>query len=176
MTFRLTRDRIKIYGAGKTWASPRLRELRNHGFHLVSRWIDAPQCLTSPDDNHSPETHENESLKGYLWNLCKEDTKRCDLMLWLCSPEDGEMQSGALVELGHVTMLDKPVYIIGTCASVEPVGHSDRAWKSQPNVYHWPHIKDALEGAKLAIAHYQKNYRDFWFERHGMPGLTKKAA
>ena len=164
---RLTKDKIKIYGAGKTWAAEALRDLRGQGYNIISRWIDSPVCLTSPTDTHKPEIHKNEKFKRNIWEFgCKVDCKECDFGFIIATPADKNMHSGAIAELGHITAFDKPVYIVGTCESFEPVGNSDRAWKAQSMVYHWPNITDFKEGIEKALAHYRRNYREQWLSRN----------
>ena len=176
MTYRIKLQEIKIYGAGKTWAAPALRGLRAEGFNIISRWIDHQACLTSPTDIHAEEILQNEAEKQTIWEFgCKEDCLACDFMFMITQPEDGNDHSGSLVELGHVTAFNKPVYIIGTCQSVENYKNSDRAWKAQSMVYHWRHITDPLEGIEKAVAHYRKNYRAQWLQRN-MPVHVKTAA
>lgn len=174
--YRIKQENIKIYGAGKTWAADALKDLRAQGFNIISRWIDAEVCLKHPGDIHKAETHANEGYKRQIWEFgCKQDCITCDFMYMITTPEDKNMHSGALVEIGHVTMLNKPVYIIGTCESVEPVGNSDRAWKSQSMVYHWPDITNPKEGIEKAILHYRRNYRAQWINRN-MPTIEKRLA
>tara|TARA_Y100000034_G_scaffold113340_1_gene148264 strand:+ start:4361 stop:4867 length:507 start_codon:yes stop_codon:yes gene_type:complete len=166
---RLNKDLISIYSAGKTWAGHGFRDMREQGFNINARWIDVQDLLSGPSDSFAPEIHANEAYKREIWdNGCKVDCLACDMMLLYCSPEDGNTHSGSLVELGHVTALGKPVYIIGTCESVEPVGNSDRAWKSQKIVTHWPEITDMLTGFRKAVRHYQRNYRAQWEANHGI--------
>ena len=164
---RLTKDKIKVYGAGKTWAAEALRDLREQGYNISSRWIDSPICLTHPGDSHKPETLKDEKFKREIWeNGCKQDCMESDFMFMITTPADKNMHSGALVELGHVTAFNKPVYIIGTCESVEPVGNSDRAWKAQKIVHHWPEILNPKEGMEKALTHYRRNYREQWITRN----------
>lgn len=162
---------IIIYAAGKTWMAQAFKRLRDvHGFKINSRWIDHEQVLASPDDEHPPEVHaDTEGLREIWDNGCKQDTFLCDTMVMACRPEDGNNQSGALVELGNVSCLPecRPVYILGTCASVEPHGTSDRAWKQQANVYHWPQFDAAddmslYEGFSAAARHFRQNYAKLW--------------
>ena len=163
----LTTNQITIYSAGKTWAAPMLKIMRDtFGYNIVARWIDAEQVLATPDSVHPESVHSDENFKRFIWNSCREDCLIADMGILLCNPVDGEKHSGSLVETGHITAFGKPVYILGTCASVEPVGHSDRAWKSQENIYRWPeYVGDAsiiAEGFERATNHYIKNYSDQW--------------
>lgn len=158
---------IKIYAAGKTWAGFGFREMVKKGYNIIARWINVQDILTGPDDEFSEEIHNNEDYKREIWdNGCKVDCLDADMMLLYASPEDGNNHSGSLVELGHVSAFGKPVYIIGTCQSFEPIGNSDRAWKSQRHVYHWPNISDMAEGFEKAVAHYKANYNKQWHERN----------
>ena len=155
----------KIYGAGKTWMAPRLKMLRdNHGFNMISRWIDHPQTLKSFDDEHAPEVHEDKATLGNIWDGgCLLDTTSCDYMALLAHPRDEEKHSGSLVELGIVTGQGKPVYVIGSCASFEGTGHSDRAFMAQ-TLIHWQPKVDVMDDLQLLIAmraaqlHYFQNY------------------
>lgn len=170
-----TKPEIVIYAAGKTWMAPEFRKMRNHGFNVNSSWIDIEHVLSDPNDTYAPEIHENTEFLGEIWdNGCKQDCNSADLMILACAPVDGNLQSGALVELGHVTgePHNKPCYIIGTCASVEPAGDSDRAWKYQSNVYYWPEYfdvenykLDCAGGFSAAVRHYRANYAPQWNQR-----------
>jgi len=160
----LTIEKIKIYGAGKTWMAEPLKSIRDDlGLNIISGWIDYQKVLKGPEDTFAAETHANEDYKRAVWDDgCKPDCLNADMMLMLCKPEDGNMHSGSLVELGHVTAFGKPTYIIGTCESVEPVGNSDRAWRSQSCVYWWPELSFE-EGAIKAVEHYRENYYNQWY-------------
>lgn len=165
---QMTRESVEIYGAGKTWAAPVLRDIRdNLGLFINSSWIDAQQVLKSPDDEFPPEVHENEDYKRDIWAACRENCLSADMGLMICDPADGNMHSGSLVEFGHITAFGKPVYIVGTCASVEPAGNSDRAWKSQPWVFHRPDMSPR-EGAEWAISHYLANFGGQWLANRGL--------
>ena len=165
---RITKENVVIYGAGKTWSAAILIEMRDqHGFNINSRWIDFDEVLKNPDDTFPDSMHKDKAFLQSIWDHgCKEDCRACDVGIMVCTPADGEKLSGALVELGHVTGEDKPWYILGTCASVEPVGHSDRAWKAQKVVHHWPEMTNPLDGFNRVLTHYRRNYRDQWFNRN----------
>ncbi len=152
-------NKPKIYAAGKTWMALPFRIMRNdYGYNIIGRWIDVQDVLVDENDAFSPEIHANEKYKRAIWDDgCKVDCRACDLMILFTEPRDGNMLSGALVELGHVTAWGKPVYIIGTSESVEPVDNSDRAWKSQALVKHWPEL-DIYQGFHRAVNHYLANY------------------
>ncbi len=169
-----------IYTAGKTWAAHGFKHMRAQGFNIQARWIDLDGVLLSPDHEFSPEVHEDEEYKRFIWEEgCKIDATACDLTVVRAMPEDGEKHSGSLVEIGHTTASDaytgicKPVYIIGTCPSFEPVGHSDRAWKSQSIVFHYPNLS-LIQGFQTAIAHYIINFeRDYHLARERLQMLKK---
>jgi len=156
-----------IYGAGKTWSAATLRAMRDvHGFNINSRWIDIQVCLASPDDEFSPETLADEEYKQEVWDHgCKVDCVMADLGIMLGTEADKGMHSGSLVELGHITCSElytgirKPVYIIGDCESFRPIGNSDRAWKAQKLVFHYPDLSP-LQGFQTAVAHYIANFED----------------
>ena len=153
----------KIYTAGKTWAAHWFRPLKDQ-FNINARWIDIQSVLADENDAIPNESHADEEYKRRIWDKgCKVDCMTCDMMIMACHPDDGNMHSGSLVELGHVTSNNRPVYILGTCESVEPVGNSDRAWRSQACVHWFPEVdvKDplALEMAFLhCVGHYRDNY------------------
>ena len=124
------------------------------------------ECLTDPDDEFSPEILADEEYKQEVWdNGCKVDCVMADMGVLLGTKADGEKHSGSLVELGHIaasdlyTSIRKPVYIIGTCASFEPVGHSDRAWKASKMVFHYPDLSP-LQGFQTAVDHYIANFEE----------------
>jgi hypothetical protein len=160
-----SKNDILIYSAGKTWQAPNFRALRSKGFNINARWIDVPQVLKDEHDSHPDSVHKNEAFKREIWDGgCKLDCLACDMGLLYCEPRDGNMLSGALVEIGHVTAFYKPFYVIGTCQSIEPVGNSDRAFLAQSCVHKLPY-QDIFEGAEAAIAHYRKNYAIQWNAR-----------
>lgn len=170
-----TKAEIIIYAGGKTWMSDPFRSMRDtHGFNVNSSWIDLPHALTGPDDSYTPESHADTKFLGEIWDEgCKLDCFNADLMILATAPQDQNMLSGALVELGHVSAApeNRPVYILGTSASVEPAGNSDRAWKYQANVHFWPEYLnkkdrlDLLEGFTAVVRHYRANYAPQWNER-----------
>jgi len=155
-----------IYSAGKTWAAADFRMLRTLGFNINSRWIDLQECLTSPDDKFSPEIHADiEGLREVWDNGCKIDCVMADLGIVFATEADKNMHSGALVEIGHITCSDlytgirKPVYIIGDCDSFRPVANSDRAWKAQALVFHYPDLS-LIRGFQTAVAHYITHFEE----------------
>ncbi len=170
-----TKAQIIIYAGGKTWMCDPFRSLRDtHGFNINSSWIDLPYALTGPDDKYAPEIHADTKFLGEIWDEgCKLDCFNADLMILATAPQDENMLSGALVELGHVSAApeNRPVYILGTSASVEPTGNSDRAWKYQANVHFWPEYVnkkdrlDLLEGFSAVVRHYRANYAPQWNAR-----------
>ena len=154
-----------IYGAGKTWMASRLKLMRDkYNFNINSRWIDVQQVLSGFDDEHPPEIHQDGQYKRTIWdNGCLQDCQSCNYMVLLAHPKDEDKHSGSLVELGIVTGLGKPVFILGTCASFEPIGHSDRAWRSQSLVTWMPEINvmddiELLAGFRAAYLKYHNNY------------------
>ena len=162
---------VKIYMAGKTWSAHWYREMVKRGFISTARWINEENVLKDATDIMPDSVHQNEGYKRDIWAKCKTDCFAADMGIIAAHPDDGNMHSGSLVELGHITALDRPVYILGTCASFEPAGDSDRAWKSQPCVYYWPEYDvtnaDALEiGMLRAVRHYIENYTDQWFQNN----------
>ena len=168
---------ITIYSAGKTWAAAGFREMRDvYNFNIIARWIDGMESvLTSPDAIANPFTLHDEDYKREIWdNGCKLDCMAADMMVLHCAPIDGNLHSGSLVELGHVTSNNRPCYIIGTCESMEPVNNSNRAWRSQKVVYYWPELTEMKDGFLRAISHYQQNFASQWCERH--PDLLLEAA
>ncbi len=155
-----------IYSAGKTWAAAEFRVMREKGFNIQARWIDLPECLDSPNDEFSPEIHADVAALQDTWdNGCKIDCVMSDLGILFATEVDKGMHSGSLVELGHITASElytgirKPVYIIGSCESFEPVKNSDRAWKAQKLVFHYPDLS-LIQGFQTAIAHYIANFEE----------------
>jgi len=153
-----------IYTAGKTWSAELFKDMRRIGYNINARWIDIQDTLSSPNDEFNPEIHANEGYKQDIWdNGCKVDCVNCDLGIIFANKHDKNMHSGSLVELGHITAsylysgINKPVYIIGSCESFEPAGNSDRAWRSQKDVFYWPNVS-LVKGFQSAIAHYIANY------------------
>lgn len=153
----------EIYTAGKTWAAHWFRPLKDQ-FNIIARWIDVQDVLKDESDIIPDEIHADEEYKRRIWDEgCKVDCTVCDMMILACHPDDGNTHSGSLVELGHVTANNRPVYILGTCESVEPSDNSDRAWRSQACVHWFPeyNVKNPAElrlGFEHCVAHYRKNY------------------
>ena len=166
--FKPPLNMVSIYSAGKTWMAADFRKLRDrHGFNINARWIDIQQALTGPDDIFPDEVHADEEYKREIWdNGCKVDCLNADMGILVARPEDKNMHSGSLVELGHITAFNKPMYILGTCESFEPAGNSDRAWKSQECVHFWPEETDAIKGFYKAVGHYQMHYAEQWFDKY----------
>lgn len=164
------KEDILIYTAGKTWQAFGFRKLVELGYNINARWIKLGQVLKDENDSHPDHVHKDEAYKNWIWDHgCKLDCLAADMGLLYCEPRDGEKLSGALVEIGHVTAFDKPFYIVGTCASIEPIGHSDRAFLAQNCVHKLPGLS-LEEGAEAAIKHYQENYSDQWNARRTMDG------
>jgi len=166
----LSNDQIKIYSAGKTWAAPTFQMLRDkHNYNIIARWIDVQKVLKGPEDTFAAETHNDEDYKRKIWEEgCKQDCLNADMGFMFVTPEDGNMHSGSLVELGHITAFGKPVYIAGTCESVEPVGNSDRAWRSQSCVYWRPELTDPVTAIAWAVEHYKTNYTHQWMRNRAL--------
>ena len=159
----------KIYTAGKTWAAHWFRPLKDH-FDINARWIDIQDVLEDENDTVPDEVHADEELSGAFGTKQQVDCMTCDMMILACHRDDGNTHSGSLVELGHVTSNNRPVYIIGTCESVEPVGNSDRAWRSQACVHWFPSYNVKNPAAlKLAVERCVAHYREI------MPGNTSLA-
>lgn len=154
-------NEIIFYTAGKTWQASKFLSLLSKGYNINARWIKHPKVLKSPTDEHDPETHKDENLKRNIWETCKEDCLNADAGFLYTEPVDGNTLSGALVELGHITGFNKPFYICGTSESIEPVGNSDRAWKSQKCVHILPHI-NIFEAMTAACEHYRDIYSWQW--------------
>lgn len=162
-------NEILIYTAGKTWAGHGFKEMAELGYNLTARWIRHQQILADASDSFSDEVLHNEEEKRKIWDEgCKIDCGACDMGILYGREEDGNLHSGSLVELGHITAsqmytgIRKPVYVIGDCESFRPVGNSDRAWKSQAIVHCFPKIRSMAHGFQLATEHYRDTYTHDW--------------
>jgi hypothetical protein len=138
--------RAKFYTAGKIWHAPKFQELRDtHNMPVQARWIDV--------DNESDLV---QNRKGDLWQMCYEDVRDSKFVL-LYSEQESEEQRGALVELGMAYGMNKPVFAIGTCKTLQPNGISDVAF-THYKLFHRLNTTDLLYGANLALAYYAKMY------------------
>ena len=102
----------KIYTASKIWHNKRWIALRGQGFNIVSRWINF-DCGTKENPSGAKDLNTVEKIN--LWKMCIEDVQKCDLLI--AYAEEGETHRGVLVEIGAALASNKPVYLIGTCAS-----------------------------------------------------------
>lgn len=151
----LTNGQISIYSAGKTWHAPLFKEMRDQlGYNIVASWIDFNCAI-----HHLPDEH-----KHSLWHHIINDVRNSDLIIVYCGDEKEE-QGGAMLEVGKYLVLGKPVYCIGTCASFEPVNHSDRAFT---HCKHWHFTKATTirAGYREALAHYKRHYAKLML-KHG---------
>ena len=84
-----------------------------------------------------------------LWNLCYEDVRDSDFLLFYAE-EFSEEQRGALVEIGMAYGCQKPVYAVGKCKTVAPNEISDVAF-THFDSWTWLPTNDLVEGAMLAL-------------------------
>tara|TARA_S200002703_G_scaffold151321_1_gene150559 strand:+ start:737 stop:1198 length:462 start_codon:yes stop_codon:yes gene_type:complete len=141
------RNQAKIYSASKVWLAPFFQELRDsEGYNIVSRWIDL--------DNDSKFVTERKDL---LWEMCLEDCIDCDLLICYCR-EFEENQRGALVEIGHVLALGKPVFCVNDCVTLSPCPESDVAFTHHEN-FHW--VNDPAKGRISAKMGFYRAMRQF---------------
>ncbi len=92
---------VKYYVAskskhGKIWIS-----WRDKGINIVSRWID------KYDQGRFPSEYQTEH-----WDNILEDIKSSDVLILYS--EAGEIQKGALAELGMAMALNKKIYYVGS--------------------------------------------------------------
>ena len=125
----------QFYTAGKIWHAPKFIALRDAlGFNVKARWIDL-------DQNDDIVVNR----KGDLWNQCFEDVRDSDFVLVYCE-DTQEEQRGALVEIGMAYGLDKPVYCINKCKSLQANDISDVAFTHFKN-WEWLTSTDLINGA-----------------------------
>jgi hypothetical protein len=92
---------VTIYIASKTKHAPRWRDLRgNHGFQIISTWIDEAGPGESPN-------------RPDLACRCISEAIMADRFILYCEP--GEVLKGALVEMGAALAAGKPVFTVGEC-------------------------------------------------------------
>ena len=127
-----------FYTAGKVWHNSKFQALRAEGFGVKARWIDL--------DNDSDFVLNR---KDQLWNLCFEDVRDSDFVLFYAE-DFNEEQRGALVEIGMAYGFGKPVYAVGKCKTVAPNEISDVAFTHFSN-WHWLPTRDLREGAEMAL-------------------------
>ena len=91
---------MKIYVASKVKHAPMWRELRSLGWPINSTWID--------------ESGEGESSSlSDLASRCINEAAEADVLLLYCEP--GEVQKGAMVEVGAALASGTPVASVGRC-------------------------------------------------------------
>ena len=127
-----------FYTAGKVWHNSKFQALRAEGFGGKARWIDL--------DNDSDFVLNQ---KDKLWNLCFEDVRDADFVLFYAE-DFNEEQRGALVEIGMAYGFGKTVYAVGRCKTVAPNEISDVAFTHFAN-WHWLPTNDLREGAEMAL-------------------------
>ena len=91
---------MRIYAASKVKHAPMWRELRAMGWPIISTWID--------------EAGEGES--GDLSDLahrCIAEASSADVLLLYCEP--GEVQKGAMIEVGAALACGRRVISVGEC-------------------------------------------------------------
>lgn len=137
---------VSFYTAGKIWHASKFRELRDvQQLPVRARWIDV--------DNESDLV---QNRKGDLWEMCYQDVRDSNFVLLYSGAADEE-QRGALVELGMAYGMNKPVFSIGSCKTIEPNGISDVAF-THYKLFHRLNTTDLQYGAMLALAYYAKLY------------------
>ena len=72
--------------------------------------------------------------------------------------EEGDDQRGALVEIGGALANSCPVYLIGNCDSYRKSNSSDAAFTHHPLFYNSFLPEDHIEGYKVALRHWHKEY------------------
>ena len=127
-----------FYTAGKVWHNSKFQALRAEGFGVKARWIDL--------DNDSDFVLNQ---KDKLWNLCFEDVRDADFVLFYAE-DFNEEQRGALVEIGMAYGFGKTVYAVGRCKTVAPNEISDVAFTHFAN-WHWLPTNDLREGVEMAL-------------------------
>ena len=126
-----------FYTAGKVWHNSKFQALRAEGFGVKARWIDL--------DNDSDFVLNQ---KDKLWNLCFEDVRDADFVLFYAE-DFNEEQREALVEIGMAYAFQKPVYAVGTCKTIQPNKISDVAFTHFEG-FHWLPESDLLKGFRMA--------------------------
>ena len=134
-----------FYTAGKVWHNTKFQFLRDTlGLPVKARWIDL--------DNDSDFVLNQ---KDKLWNLCYEDVRDSDFVLFYAE-DFNEEQRGALVEIGMAYGFGKPVYAIGKCKTVSPNEISDVAFTHFPNWTWITETNDLVQGAMIALEDFRK--------------------
>ena len=111
-----------FYTAGKVWHNSKFQALRAEGFGVKARWIDL--------DNDSDFVLNQ---KDKLWNLCFEDVRDADFVLFYA--EDFNEERGALVEIGVAYGFGK-LFMRWPLQGVAPNEISDVAFTHFAN-WHW---------------------------------------
>ena len=127
-----------FYTAGKVWHNSKFQALRAEGFGVKARWIDL--------DNDSDFVLNH---KDKLWNLCFEDVRDADFVLFYAE-DFNEEQRGALVEIAHGLWVWQNCLCRWRCKTVAPNEISDVAFTHFAN-WHWLPTHDLREGAEMAL-------------------------
>lgn len=81
-------------------------------------------------------------VRQLLWIACAREAAAADgLILYL---EPGETRKGALIEAGAALGAGKPVFQVGTCASVEAGEGSDASFTSHPRWHRFRRLDDVF--------------------------------
>ena len=117
---------MKIYTASKAKHAPWWQSLRAAGLNICASWID-----WKFNYNGEPATAEDWASH---WKSCIDQAASCDVLLLFCL--DGEVQKGALIELGAALAAGRRVFM------VTPY---DWSWCHHPQVQCFDTLAQAIE-------------------------------
>ena len=115
-----------IYIASKAKHAARWLALRNNGLPVISTWIDEPEPGAWVEGT------------GAAWAKYTREAATADVVL--AYGEEGEVQKGALVEIGCALGAGKKVFLVGPFPG---------SWVDHPRVVKCDSIEHALDAIKL---------------------------
>jgi hypothetical protein len=142
-----------IYSASKIWHATKWQDLRDRlKFNIVATWIDVP-CGTPENPTGAKLLTDLEKSK--LWIACAIEPVMADCTIVYA--EEGDEMRGALVELGSSLGANKPVFLIGDCATFRVANHSDVAFTKHP-FFHRINGESYIDAYYKAVAFYNRVY------------------
>jgi hypothetical protein len=117
---------MRVYVASKAKHAGWWQALRASGLDICATWVDWPfnhnGCEPSPAD------------WAEHWQKCVDQAATCDVLL--LHAIDGEVQRGALIELGAALATNRKVFIVSPY---------DWSWKHHPAVTVFSSLADAIK-------------------------------
>jgi hypothetical protein len=117
---------MRVYCASKAKHAPWWQALRAAGLDICATWVDW-------EFNHSGAVPTPADWAAH-WERCVTEARDCDVLL--LHAIDGEVQRGALIELGAALATNRKVFIVSPY---------DWSWKHHPQVQCFDTLADAIK-------------------------------